>query len=240
MTRTSTADRRACRRRVRRCGSGWRAAASPASTAARRRCRRGTACRLSAISKRPGLSLIAPVNAPRSWPKSSVSIRLSEKSAQLTATNGWCRRVLVVMQQVGDHFLAGAALAGDDHAAVAAADDLGEVEDGPHSRAAADHDVVERKWAWRAHADLLRPTWSSFELGDLPPQRPLDADVERHVGARTAGAHAREPARARCCPSRRPARYHRRPPASAVGSDRARTRPRSREIMAPSCYAAAA
>ena len=34
------------------------------------------------------------MNAPRSWPKSSDSISVSEKSAQLTATNGWCRRAL--------------------------------------------------------------------------------------------------------------------------------------------------
>ena len=96
-----------------------------------------------AISKRPGLSLIAPVKAPRSWPKSSVSIRFSENSAQLTATNGWCRAAARVVQQVGDDFLAGAALAGDDHAAVAAAHHLHEVEDGAHARAVADDDVVE-------------------------------------------------------------------------------------------------
>jgi hypothetical protein len=47
-----------------------------------------------------------------------------------------------VVQQVGDHFLAGPALAGEDHVAVAAAHHLDEVEDGAHPRAVADDDVV--------------------------------------------------------------------------------------------------
>jgi hypothetical protein len=37
---------------------------------------------------------MAPVKAPRSWPNSSDSMSVSEKSAQLTATNGWCLRRL--------------------------------------------------------------------------------------------------------------------------------------------------
>jgi hypothetical protein len=49
----------------------------------------------SAISKRPGRSLIAPVKAPRSCPNSSDSIRVSENRAQLTAMNGRCFRRLV-------------------------------------------------------------------------------------------------------------------------------------------------
>src|SRR3954466_14966776 len=56
-----------------------------------------------------------------------------------------------VMQQVGDYFLAGAALAGDDHAAVALADDLDEIEDRAHPRAVANDDIVWRKRAWRLH-----------------------------------------------------------------------------------------
>src|SRR5262249_23662685 len=50
-----------------------------------------------------------------------------------------------MVQQVRDDFLAGPALAGDDDAAVAAADDLHEVEDGAHPRAVADDHVVGRK-----------------------------------------------------------------------------------------------
>src|SRR5712692_4916496 len=42
----------------------------------------------SAASSRPGLSLTAPVNAPRTWPKSSLSSRFSESVVQLTTTKG--------------------------------------------------------------------------------------------------------------------------------------------------------
>jgi hypothetical protein len=48
----------------------------------------------SAASNRPGRSLMAPVKAPRSWPKSSDSISVSAKIAQLTGTKGLFRRWL--------------------------------------------------------------------------------------------------------------------------------------------------
>jgi hypothetical protein len=37
-----------------------------------------------ASSKRPSRRSVAPVKAPRSWPKNSLSIRVSEMAAQLT------------------------------------------------------------------------------------------------------------------------------------------------------------
>ena len=42
----------------------------------------------SASSKRPALRSVAPVNAPRSWPNSSLSMSDSVRAAQLTATSG--------------------------------------------------------------------------------------------------------------------------------------------------------
>ncbi len=42
----------------------------------------------SASSRRPGRAATAPVNAPRSWPKSSASTIVSGIAAQLVATNG--------------------------------------------------------------------------------------------------------------------------------------------------------
>jgi hypothetical protein len=42
----------------------------------------------SASSKRPSFVLCAPVNAPRSWPKSSDSSSCSDSAAQLTRMNG--------------------------------------------------------------------------------------------------------------------------------------------------------
>src|SRR5882724_4909891 len=47
---------------------------------------------LSASSNLPGFSLVAPVNAPRSWPKSSDSSSSLGSAAQLIFTNGLPRR----------------------------------------------------------------------------------------------------------------------------------------------------
>ncbi len=47
---------------------------------------------LSACSKRPWLRWLAPVKAPFSWPKSSLSIRSRGIAAMLMATNGPLRR----------------------------------------------------------------------------------------------------------------------------------------------------
>ena len=41
-----------------------------------------------ATSRRPGLAAVAPVNAPLSWPKSSVSRNSRERPAQFRSTNG--------------------------------------------------------------------------------------------------------------------------------------------------------
>ena len=53
-----------------------------------------------AASKRPVRLLTAPVNAPRTWPNSSLSSRLSLSAPQLTRTNGplarWLSRWIAV------------------------------------------------------------------------------------------------------------------------------------------------
>ena len=69
----------------------------------------------SAASKAPLRVARAPVKAPRSWPKSSLSTSFSGSAAQLTATNGpfGCRAQPV--QIAGDQLLARAALAHDQH-----------------------------------------------------------------------------------------------------------------------------
>ena len=63
--------------------------------------------------------------------------------AQLTGTNGLCRRELELVDQVGDELFARARLAGDEHAAVAVGNDPHEVEHRAHPGAAADDDVVD-------------------------------------------------------------------------------------------------
>ena len=65
-----------------------RAAGAPAGRAACRRSRRGTACRPRPARSARGASACAPVNAPRSWPKSSDSSRSFGIAAVLIATNG--------------------------------------------------------------------------------------------------------------------------------------------------------
>ena len=47
----------------------------------------------SACSKRPALRCVAPVNAPFSWPNSSLSISSRGIAAMLMATNGPARRL---------------------------------------------------------------------------------------------------------------------------------------------------
>ena len=49
----------------------------------------------------------------------------------------------LVVQHVGNDFLAGAALAGDDDAAVASAHDFHEIEDRPHPRAVTDDHLID-------------------------------------------------------------------------------------------------
>ena len=75
------------------------------------RSRRGTACR-----RRPARSSrcdrrCASVNAPRTWPNSSLSKTPSDRPPAFTATNGRVARVDAACSQRGDDLLAGAVLA---------------------------------------------------------------------------------------------------------------------------------
>ena len=79
----------------------------------------------------------APVKAPFSWPKSSLSTSSRLMAAQFTATKGGCLRAAVV-ERLGHQLLAGAALAPDQHAEVRLRDLLDGLEDPAHGRARAD------------------------------------------------------------------------------------------------------
>jgi hypothetical protein len=81
---------------------------------------------------------VAPVKEPFSWPKSSLSIRLSGMAAQLTAMKGLARTVAVLPDGARDQLLAGAALAGDHHRHVARGHLADDLEDLLHDRGAAD------------------------------------------------------------------------------------------------------
>ena len=56
----------------------------------------------------------APVNAPRSWPKSSDSTRLGGTAVQSKTTNGPFARGASLVERLGEHLFAGAGLALDD------------------------------------------------------------------------------------------------------------------------------
>ena len=95
-----------------------------------------------ACSKKPRLRAEAPVNAPRSCPKSSLSMSSRGMAAQFTLTNG---RVVARREPVdgaADELLAGAALAGDEHARLGGRDLVDLVEEPLHRRALPDHLVA--------------------------------------------------------------------------------------------------
>ena len=69
----------------------------------------------SASSMRPTRLNRAPVNAPFSWPKSSLSNSPSLSAAQLTFTKRLLRPQAVVMDGRRHEFLAGARFAADEH-----------------------------------------------------------------------------------------------------------------------------
>ena len=81
--------------------------------AAARRSRRGRACRRRPARRGPARESRASVNAPRAWPKSSLSRSAAGIAAQLTATNGPRARRLV-RGRARDELLARAGLALDE------------------------------------------------------------------------------------------------------------------------------
>ena len=68
-----------------------------------------------AASNRPSRARSAPVNAPRSWPNSSLSRSVSVKAAQLTATRGLEAAAAAAVNRAGYQFLAGPGLSSDEN-----------------------------------------------------------------------------------------------------------------------------
>ena len=91
-----------------------------------------------ARSNRPGFWRSAPVKAPRSWPKSSLSIRPSGSAPQLTRIEGPCGPIGMAVQGGGDQFLAGAAFADDQHGGIGRGGQADRLEDLAHRGALAD------------------------------------------------------------------------------------------------------
>ncbi len=117
-----------------------------------------------AVSKRPARRSVAPVKAPRSWPKSSLSRRSRGIAEQLSATNGPLQRGGVDVGRARDELLAGAALAFDEDRRVALRDAADRLEDLLHRAAGAD----ERDAGLVAAADLVAdPTDRARQLVHL-------------------------------------------------------------------------
>ena len=93
MSRAAEGMRRDARRGAGTSSPAARAGTSPAPPERATRPRRDTRCRPSATSSSPRLAATAPVNAPRSCPKSSLSKSSSERFAASMRTNGLGRAV---------------------------------------------------------------------------------------------------------------------------------------------------
>ena len=178
---SAAAIRRAAPRRSRA-----RAAAWPAPTAAARRPRRGTACRRAAASNTPGFDSTAPVNAPRTWPNSSLSNSVSTTAEQLIVTNGLLRRGPTWWKARAASSLPVPVSPRDEHDLRVRRQALDEAEDLLHRRAAPEHaaelELLARPGS-RARATCARRSSSSRMSSEQLPQ-PIEVERLGEVLAR--------------------------------------------------------
>ena len=125
-----------------------------------------------AASNTPAFDSTAPVNAPRTWPNSSLSNSVSTTAEQLIVTNGLLRRGARVMERARRQLLAGAGLAADQHDLGVRRQPLDEAEHLLHHRTAAEH-----------AAELELPRHLALERDDLRAPLELRADVARAPAA---------------------------------------------------------
>ena len=196
-----------------------------------RRSRRGRSCRRRRARTFPCRRPAAPVNEPRSWPKSSLSSSVSGIAAQLMATNAPARRGRELVDRAGEELLARAALALEQDRRVGRRDalrfrahgaDRGRLSDDRRHRLRLGFGE-EQRFA-RARPALDRPRDEQPQqigidrLGDEVfgaalhrLDRRLDRAERRHHDAPEASGPGRW---------RRPARPGRRPPAASSRSGR--------------------
>ena len=94
------------------------------------------------------------MNAPFSWPNSSLSISVPATAPQSTTTNGLSLRRDSAWMRARDQILAGAGLALDQHGRVGRRDALDQAEDLAHRERAADQ-LAERLLVRRQDLDAL-------------------------------------------------------------------------------------
>ena len=126
-----------------------------------------------ASSNAPWRAVTAPVNAPFSWPNSSLSISVPATAPQSTTTNGLSGARRQLVERARDHLLAGAGLALDEHGRVGRRDPLEQAEDLAHRGRLADH-LAERFLLGRQDLDALLER-RELELGR--------ADADHRAGA---------------------------------------------------------
>ena len=195
----------------------------------------------SACSKRPRLVACAPVKAPRTWPNSSLSSRPSGIAAQLIGTKGFSRAAAVDVDRARDELLAGAALAGDQHARVDVRRAADQREHVAHRRAVADQ-VAEarcgrRRGAARGSPPRARAARARARRCGAPPRARTAGHVvegarahrlDRGVDAAERGHQDDRRRRAAARAARRPARCR---TSRACGCRRARRRSRARRAQ---------
>ncbi len=130
-----------------------------------------------ATSKRPLWSRSAPVNAPFLWPNSSLSTRFCVSAPQLTGHERHVGPLALDEERAGDHFLAGAGLAEDQHAAVGRGDPVDELlhraaspgcrADQPGRALGGLHAALEGRGLVLELALLLNAEQQRLDLGEL-------------------------------------------------------------------------
>ena len=158
----------------------------------------------SASRKAPFRSLTAPVNAPRTWPNSSLSISSAGIAAQLTGCERFAAAMTVVVNSACHELLAGSCLAGNEHCRAAVGQHADGLLDGSHRLARPDQSARLSIGSGTRPAPLWRQAF-----------RPTRETVPRDQSA-LSGDQRRRAASPRSCSRRSHGRSAPRPAAHAV------------------------
>ena len=140
----------------------------------------------SASSKQPARRSVAPVKAPFSWPKISLSSSVSGIAAQLSATNGCDDARAQLVDGLRDQLLAGARLAEDQHRGRRRRRLLQHLIERAHRRAVAD-DPAEAAAIVELPPQRLVLALLLVELGE-PLEQPLQLVGIERLGQVVLGA----------------------------------------------------
>ena len=142
---------------------------------------------LSASSNRPLRRASAEVNAPRSWPNSSLSSRFSGKRRAVDRDQVPLPVLARIVDRLGDQLLAGAGLPLDQDRALGPRDVPDQLEDLVHPRVLAD-DVVEAVVLLELLAELEAPRPASARFFERPVHDELQVGRVDRLGQEVVGA----------------------------------------------------